>query len=74
MGALVAATLAQNNGKNRQVRLNIPENGLIAINPPLTNRRIGALSTRTTIILSGMLQQVFAVVGLESSSTIPLQI
>lgn len=26
----------------------VPENGLIAINPPLTNRRIGALSTRTT--------------------------
>jgi len=65
MGALVAATLAQNNGKNRQVRLNIPENGLIAINPPLTNRRIGALSTRTTHpYYLGMLQQVFAVVGL----------
>ncbi|HHL2878590.1 TPA: 7-cyano-7-deazaguanine synthase, partial [Acinetobacter baumannii] len=26
----------------------IPENGLISINPPLTPRRIGALSTRTT--------------------------
>lgn len=26
----------------------VPENGLIAINPPLTRRRIGSLSTRTT--------------------------
>jgi 7-cyano-7-deazaguanine synthase in queuosine biosynthesis len=26
----------------------IPENGLISINPPLTSRRIGSLSTRTT--------------------------
>ncbi len=30
------------------VDLIVPENGLIAINPPLTSRRIGSLSTRTT--------------------------
>jgi hypothetical protein len=29
-------------------RLIVPENGLISINPPLTNRRVGSLSTRTT--------------------------
>jgi len=43
MGALMAASL----GRGRTT-LFVPENGLIAINPPLTNRRIGALSTRTT--------------------------
>jgi len=43
MGALMAASL----GPGRTT-LFVPENGLIAINPPLTNRRIGALSTRTT--------------------------
>ncbi|WP_343214878.1 Qat anti-phage system QueC-like protein QatC [Dyella terrae] len=48
MGALAAATIAKRNGHRQRVQLFIPENGLIAINPPLTNRRIGALSTRTT--------------------------
>lgn len=43
MGALMAASLGQG-----RTTLFVPENGLIAINPPLTNRRIGALSTRTT--------------------------
>lgn len=47
MGALVASSLALKNGAE-SVPLYVPENGLIAINPPLTNRRIGALSTRTT--------------------------
>jgi hypothetical protein len=28
--------------------VHVPENGLISINPPLTRRRIGSLSTRTT--------------------------
>ncbi len=44
----------------------VPENGLISINPPLTRRRIGSLSTRTThphFIAS--LQTVFDEVGLD---------
>lgn len=36
---------ASGHGLNEVV---IPENGLIAVNPPLTRRRIGTLSTRTT--------------------------
>ena len=32
----------------RPVKLAVPENGLIALNAPLTPRRIGSLSTRTT--------------------------
>lgn len=39
-GALAAAGL--------DGELFVPENGLISINPPLTRRRIGSLSTRTT--------------------------
>lgn len=48
MGALVASSLSLLNENEATVPLYVPENGLIAINPPLTNRRIGALSTRTT--------------------------
>ena len=39
-GALVASNLGG--------QLIVPENGLISINPPLTRRRVGSLSTRTT--------------------------
>jgi hypothetical protein len=47
-GALVAATMAERGITPGPVDLFVPENGLIALNPPLTARRIGALSTRTT--------------------------
>jgi len=47
-GALVAATMAEHGITPAPVELFVPENGLIALNPPLTARRIGALSTRTT--------------------------
>lgn len=47
-GALVAATMAELKIARSPVDLFVPENGLIALNPPLTFRRIGALSTRTT--------------------------
>jgi len=43
--AMAADTMAQFRGG--RIALNICENGLIALNPPLTPRRIGALSTRT---------------------------
>lgn len=43
----------------------IPENGLISINPPLTLRRLGSLSTRTTHPhYISELQTAFAAVGL----------
>lgn len=47
-GALVAATMSERGVVPPPVDLFVPENGLIALNPPLTPRRIGALSTRTT--------------------------
>ena len=44
----------------------IPENGYISLNPPLTSRRIGSLSTRTTHphFLS-MMQEIFDIVGFD---------
>lgn len=45
MGTVAASTLTQSGSA---VDLVIPENGLISLNPPLTPRRIGSLSTRTT--------------------------
>lgn len=47
-GALVGATMVRYGITNAPVDLHVPENGLIALNPPLTARRTGALSTRTT--------------------------
>ena len=65
MGALIAATIARHYRPGQQVPLIVPENGLIAINPPLTNRRIGALSTRTTHPhYISLIQQIFDTVGL----------
>src|SRR5690606_15445410 len=46
-------------------RVHVPENGLIAINAPLTRRRIGSLSTRTTHPhFMGELNAIFADCGL----------
>ncbi|MFA6309936.1 MAG: Qat anti-phage system QueC-like protein QatC [Sterolibacterium sp.] len=65
MGTLVAATLARQLPQGARVPLFIPENGLIAINPPLTNRRVGALSTRTTHPhYLALIQSVLELVGL----------
>jgi 7-cyano-7-deazaguanine synthase in queuosine biosynthesis len=65
MGALIAATLSRRYLQGQMVPLYIPENGLIAINPPLTNRRIGALSTRTTHPhYISLIQQALDTVGL----------
>lgn len=64
-GALVGSTLAQLRVAGKPVELFVPENGLIALNPPMTPRRIGALSTRTTHPhFLGMFQQILDVVGL----------
>lgn len=63
MGVLAASALV-GPGNNRRT-LFVPENGLIALNPPLTPRRIGALSTRTTHPhYLDLLQKVFDQVGL----------
>jgi ribosomal protein L32 len=64
-GTLVGSTLAQLRVTGKPVELFVPENGLIALNPPMTPRRIGALSTRTTHPhFLGLFQQILDVVGL----------
>lgn len=46
-GILAASALA-NSGRQIPIDVFIPENGLIALNAPLTRRRLGSHSTRTT--------------------------
>ena len=69
MGVLMASALV-GPGANRRT-LFVPENGLIALNPPLTPRRIGALSTRTTHpyylhLVQRILDQVGLLVDIEN--------
>lgn len=45
-GLIAASAYSELHG--RRMELIVPENGFIALNPPLTLRRIGSLSTRTT--------------------------
>jgi 7-cyano-7-deazaguanine synthase in queuosine biosynthesis len=44
---VMAATLLQSYGKGT-IAIQVPENGFMSINPPLTDARLGSLSTRTT--------------------------
>jgi len=64
-GALAAATMARHGITPGPVTLYVPENGLIALNPPLTPRRIGALSTRTTHYhYLSLIQDILRMVGI----------
>jgi hypothetical protein len=44
--AVGADAVMKANNKNN-ISIYVPENGFISLNAPLTNRRIGSLSTRT---------------------------
>lgn len=46
--AVVAASILGTATNRAGIQIVIPENGFIALNTPLTSRRIGSLSTRTT--------------------------
>lgn len=48
MAVLGISALRNANGENSISTIIVPENGYISINPPLTRRRIGSHSTRTT--------------------------
>lgn len=62
-GALAGTALAGIH--DRSVVLFVPENGWIAINPPLTTRRIGAHSTRTTHpYFLGLVQEMFTLLDI----------
>ena len=63
--AAVGATAALGDEAGK-MPLYVPENGLIAINPPMTGRRVGSLSTRTTHPnYLGLVQAIFDALGLE---------
>lgn len=69
-GVLAASTLPTASGALPS--LLIPENGLISINPPLTRRRIGSLSTRTTHpFFIASLQRILQRAGLQISLVNP---
>lgn len=62
MAAVAASVLSPLTGG--RVRLVVPENGFIAINAPLTSRRMGSLSTRTTHpYYLGLVQRLFDALG-----------
>lgn len=64
LAACCAAAIFKNNPTQR-VPLLIPENGFIALNPPMTPRRRGPLSTRTAHpYYLGALQKLFDNVGM----------
>jgi hypothetical protein len=47
-GVVGASALSSVKGAGNRIKLHVPENGFIALNAPLTRRRIGSRSTRTT--------------------------
>lgn len=59
---------------NTDVTLYIPENGLISLNIPLTNTRLGSSSTRTTHpYYMGLLQQLLNSIGIKVKLYNPYQ-
>ncbi|MCU7875158.1 MAG: DNA-binding protein [Candidatus Thiodiazotropha sp. (ex Lucinoma borealis)] len=63
--AAVAACAVKAVNQIERVDLFVPENGFISLNAPLTTRRIGSLSTRTTHpYFIGLVQEIFDAVGI----------
>ncbi|TXI37218.1 MAG: DNA-binding protein [Nitrosomonas sp.] len=59
LGAVAACAIRTLN-HSEKIELFVPENGFISLNAPLTSRRIGSLSTRTTHpYFLGTLQEIF---------------
>ncbi|MBE0613814.1 MAG: hypothetical protein IH604_09135 [Burkholderiales bacterium] len=73
-GILAATTLKQYHAES-VVTLYVCENGFISINPPLTDMRLGSLSTRTTHpVFFGLIQQLLDSAGLHVSVENPYQL
>lgn len=71
---VVAATLLKKYEKMKDVKLYVCENGLISINPPLTEARVGSLSTRTTHpYFLGLLQELIWSLGFKVTIENPYQ-
>jgi len=72
--AAVGASAIQTVTHQEKVDLFIPENGFISLNAPLTSRRIGSLSTRTTHpYFIASIQKIFDVVGIPCQIINPYQ-
>lgn len=73
LAAVAASVVAEVTDAN-QVPLIVPENGFIALNAPLTPRRVGSLSTRTTHpYFLGKIQCVFDQVGIPATISNPYE-
>jgi hypothetical protein len=73
-GILAATTLKQYHDGS-DVTLYMCENGFISINPPLTDMRLGSLSTRTTHpVLVGLVQRLLDAAGLRVRIENPYQL
>lgn len=72
--AAVAACAVKAANNLSSVELFVPENGFISLNAPLTKRRIGSLSTRTTHpYFLGLMQEIMAEVELPCTIINPYQ-
>ena len=72
--AAVGACAVQEVSQQKKVDLFVPENGFISLNAPLTPRRIGTLSTRTTHpYFISSIQQLFDAVGIPCQIINPYQ-
>ncbi|MCB9959710.1 MAG: 7-cyano-7-deazaguanine synthase [Rhodospirillaceae bacterium] len=72
-GVLLATSLARYY-EGGDVTLYVCENGFISINPPLTDARLGSLSTRTTHpVFLGLFQQLLDAAGLRVTIKNPYQ-
>lgn len=72
-GALAATTL-KNYAEGKSVTLYVCENGLISVNPPLTQARLGSLSTRTTHpVFLNSIQKLFKNLGIRVDIVNPYQ-
>ncbi len=71
---LIAASAVRATSKEDNVRLIVPENGFISMNVPLTDLRIGSLSTRTTHpYFLRQMQGIWNAVGLNIDVVNPYQ-
>ncbi len=72
--AAVGACAIQEVSQQKKVDIFVPENGFISLNAPLTPRRIGTLSTRTTHpYFIASIQQLFDAVGIPCQIINPYQ-
>jgi len=73
-GVLAATTLKRYHA-GRTVTLYVCENGFISVNPPLTDMRLGSLSTRTTHpVFFRLVHQLFDAAGLRVRMENPYQL